>query len=62
MLAQGTFQFIHADVFLGHVRSHDLPIVHQKGRLPLDEFAEAAIAAGNLGNEIVQYQQRSSAR
>ena len=57
VLAQRTFEFVHADVLLGHVGSDDLPIVNQQTGLALDKFPEAAVPSGNLGDEIVHHQQ-----
>ena len=54
VLAQRSFQFIHADVFLGHVGFNDLAVVNQEGGLPLDEFPKAAVDAGQVGNEVIQ--------
>ena len=38
-------EFIHADMFLRHVRFDGLSVVNQQGRLALDELPETAIRA-----------------
>jgi len=54
VLTQRSLQFIHADVFLGHVGFDDRAVVNQEGGLPLDKFPKAAVDAGQVGNELIQ--------
>jgi hypothetical protein len=56
VFAQGTLAFVHADVLFCHVRFDYLAIVNKQTRLALDELAEPAVRAGNLGDEVVQHE------
>lgn len=45
VLAHGALEFVHADVFFGHVGFDDLAVVDEHAGLALNELAEAAIGA-----------------
>ena len=45
-------------MLLRHVRRDDLAIVNEQTGLPLYKFAEAPIAAGDLGDQIIHNQKR----
>src|ERR1700739_632867 len=52
-------QLVHADVFPGHVRLDRFAVMYQQRRLPLDPAAEEAIRSGEIGNQIVENEQRA---
>jgi hypothetical protein len=54
VLALGTFLFVHADVFAGHVRLDGLSIVNKQTRFTLHEAPESAVGAGERTNAVVQ--------
>lgn len=53
VLAQGPFQFIHADVLLRHVRKDHFAIMNQQAGLALHELPKAAIGARELSDEVI---------
>jgi hypothetical protein len=57
VFAEGTFEFVHADVLLGHMRENELPVVNQQALLALDQLAKTAVGAGKVGDHVIHHQQ-----
>ncbi len=57
MFAQGALQFVHADVFPGHVWFDGFSVVNQQTRFTLHDAPKSAIDAGESSDHVVQEQE-----
>jgi len=59
MLAQRAIQFVHADVLSRHVRFDGLAIMNEQRGLPLNQAPEAPVSTREIGDKVIQDQQRA---